>query len=206
MKHAISHVSVDVLALAVIDGRVMFACPSRETEPFFGVPSLPGVLLLENERLVEAATRALEAKAALRASVIGQLQVFDEPARDPRGSTLSVAMWATVDDDDVHDGVEWRPIGEPGNLGFDHSDIVERCRPILSDMLWRDLDLTRGLTGEPVFLTTRAHAITADLATTEVHYSNLKRKLSTVPGLATVGADSSSRGRPTLWGWEPRNA
>ena len=91
-----SLVSVDVLAVRLADGQVRYATVERAAEPFLGRPALPGVLLLEGERLATAGERALRDKAGLAATAIGQLVVFDEPSRDPRGATLSAALWAVV--------------------------------------------------------------------------------------------------------------
>ena len=57
------------------------------------------MLLGDGERLRDAAVRALTGKLGVAAPTsrgVGQVVTFDEPNRDPRGPTLSVAMWATV--------------------------------------------------------------------------------------------------------------
>jgi ADP-ribose pyrophosphatase YjhB (NUDIX family) len=87
-----SLVSVDVLAVRMADAEVRFATIERAADPYAGWDALPGVLLLEGERLAEAGRRALVSKAGLAPTAIGQLVVFDEPNRDPRGATLSAAL------------------------------------------------------------------------------------------------------------------
>ncbi|HPZ49486.1 MAG TPA: hypothetical protein PLA44_06475, partial [Propionibacteriaceae bacterium] len=91
-----SLVSVDVLAVRLADGQVQFATIERSQDPFLGQPALPGVLLLEGERLAHAGQRALVGKAGLNSVATGQLVVFDEPSRDPRGATLSAALWSVT--------------------------------------------------------------------------------------------------------------
>ena len=146
-----SNVSVDVLTLRYepVRRRVELAVAPRLTEPYAGQPALPGVTLWEGERLAEAARRAVRDKLGLGVADLGQLTVFDEPSRDPRGFTLSVAMWAVADESagEQHADVEWYTLDEVPPLAFDHADIIRYCRPLLIERLWRDLPFTRALTG-----------------------------------------------------------
>lgn len=191
-----SLVSVDVLALRLFDAKVSFATVVRKTEPFVGRPALPGVLLLEGERLAEAAERALREKAGLATAALGQLVVFDEPSRDPRGATLSVAMWAVATGDA---GIEWRPVDEPGDLAFDHAHIVASCRPILARLLWSEPGFTRALMGEK-FTVGDAVGATWQLTGVKPDRGNLNKKLASVPGLEHAGY-LPGRGRPSKWRW-----
>ena len=95
-----SLVSVDVLALRFSRAarQLELGVAARLWEPFKDQLALPGVLLGDGERLREAALRALTGKLGVADSDVrgvGQVVTFDEPTRDPRGPTLSVAMWAT---------------------------------------------------------------------------------------------------------------
>ncbi len=192
-----SLVSVDVLAVRLIDSHVRFATVLRPIEPFLGRQSLPGVLLLEGERLETAGRRALRDKGGMNALAIGQLIVFDEPLRDPRGATLSAAMWAVSDSLAT---AEWRSIDEPGDLAFDHHEIVTRCRPLLARMLWNDLDFTRALMGRE-FTVSEAIGATQSLTGQMPDRGNLNKKLASVPSLRHAGY-GMGRGRPSLWKWD----
>ena len=155
-----SLVSVDVIALRYNPDlrRVEMATKPRTTEPFLGKPALPGVLLQEGERLAAAAHRAVTTKVGFDVSALGQLTVFDQPNRDPRGYSLSVAMWAVGDGD-----ADWYGFDDVPNLAFDHNVMLFECRPLLVDMLWRDLEFTRALTG-PVFPVSAAVGITQTIS------------------------------------------
>ena len=192
-----SLVSVDVLAVRRRGGDVEFATYRRTKEPFDGRYALPGVLLLEGERLEAAGRRALATKTGLTTSTIGQLVLFDEPSRDPRGATLSATLWAVADDDSPT--VEWRPIGDPGTLAFDHAEIVSFCQPMIAGLLWSDLPFTRALMGER-FTVGDALAITAALTGDMPDRGNLNKKLVGVPGLRHAGF-GPGRGRPSQWEW-----
>lgn len=96
-----SAVSLDVVALrfGADDPAVTFGVAPRQWEPFAGELALPGVLLGRGERLATAARRAVHSKLGVpdqEIVAVGQLVTFDEPHRDPRGPTLSIAMWAVL--------------------------------------------------------------------------------------------------------------
>ncbi len=193
-----SLVSVDVLAVRLTGGEVRYATVERAAEPFAGWDALPGVLLLEGERLAAAAQRALRDKAGLTAAATGQLVVFDEPSRDPRGATLSAALWVVAPEGDAP-LVTWRSFADAPTLAFDHSDIVTRCRPLLARLLWNDTAFTRALTGD-TFTVGDALAATTSLHGSVPDRGNLNKKLASVPGLAHAG-HGVGRGRPSLWRW-----
>lgn len=201
-----SAVSVDVLTLRynAIARNVEVAVMPRATDPYVGQLALPGVRLWEGERLVDAARRAAQTKLGLPLRGLGQLTVFDEPHRDPRGATLSIAMWAVADDiDGTDDGVEWFEMDEMPQLAFDHNTIVSECRPLLVERLWRDLNFTRALTG-PTFPVSAAVAITRSVTGTSPDRGNLNRRLASVKGLGVSHRKVVlGRGRPgTLWEWQ----
>ncbi|MGW4091919.1 NUDIX hydrolase [Nocardia sp. NPDC004750] len=133
-----SVVSVDVVALRFWDedGGVRFGIAPRVMEPFAGRLALPGVLLGRGERLAVAARRAVHTKLGVPDAAIGavgQLVTFDEPNRDPRGPTLSIAMWAVVG---PHEGpARWTGFDEVPELAFDHDRIVGVARGVLTGLL-----------------------------------------------------------------------
>jgi 8-oxo-dGTP diphosphatase len=199
-----SLVSVDVLTLRYNPQarQVEVATTTRTYEPFLGRHALPGVLLHEGERLAAAARRAVREKLGFEVDALGQLVVFDQPNRDPRGFSLSVAMWA------VGDGpADWYPFDSMPALAFDHRVMLFECRPLLVDMLWRDMEFTQALTG-PRFPVASAVAITQSLAGVTPDRGNLNRRLASLRGLEVSSKRVvMGRGRPgTLWEWEKAGA
>lgn len=194
-----SMVSVDVLTLRFNpDTRaVEVATGRRGHEPFLGEHALPGVLLHEGERLADAAHRAVKSKIGFDVHALGQLVVFDEPYRDPRGSTLSVAMWAVGAGE-----ADWYAFDDMPHLAFDHNHILTECRPLLIEKLWRDLRFTRALTG-PSFPVSTAVAITRSLSGIAPDRGNLNRRLASLRGLSVSNRRVvRGRGRPgSLWEW-----
>jgi 8-oxo-dGTP diphosphatase len=202
-----SLVSVDVLALHFdrTARRVVLGIAARVTDPFRGQLALPGVLLGLGERLHDAALRALTGKLGVPSDVvsgIGQLVTFDKPNRDPRGPTLSIAMWAAVTE--RVDTAVWTSLDRLPELAFDHQRIVEDCRVLLAGALWRDPALSRALTGRR-FPTADALDITATLVGRAPDRGNLNRTLRAIPGLHRTEERVAARstGRPAaVWEWD----
>lgn len=197
-----SVVSIDVVTLRCweADSTVRIGVAPREFEPFTGELALPGVLLGRGERLADAAHRAVHTKLGVPESAIGavgQLVTFDEPHRDPRGPTLSIAMWAVVAE---HAGpAEWVGFDEVPPLAFDHNRIVETSRDLLAGMLWKDQRLTRALTGAE-FPATRAVELATALHGARPDPANLNRTLAAIPGLERTGERRrvKATGRPAV--------
>lgn len=197
-----SHVSVDVLVLHYERParQLRLGLHVRTVDPFAGWPALPGVLLNRGERIRDAAARAV-AKVGVRPAGSGQLVTFDEPNRDPRGPTLSVATWAVTTEPGT---ATWSPLDELPELAFDHARIVADCRPLLAGMLWRDVAFTRLLTGEE-FTAPDGLALHTALTGAAPDRGNLNRTLAGLPGLTrTDRLAAPGRGRPgTVWAWTP---
>jgi 8-oxo-dGTP diphosphatase len=201
-----SLVSVDVLALH-FDQRsrhIELGVAARAQDPFRGQLALPGVLLGLGERLRDAALRALTGKLGVPPEAvtgIGQLVTFDRPNRDPRGPTLSIAMWAGVAQ--PAESAVWTSLDQLPELAFDHQRIVQDCRALLAGALWRDIELSRALTGRR-FPTADALDITATLVGRPPDRGNLNRTLRAIPGLHRTQERVAARstGRPAaVWEW-----
>ncbi|MBO0907780.1 NUDIX hydrolase [Arthrobacter sunyaminii] len=84
-------VAVDTAALTVDAGQLKVLLVRRREEHRTGEWALPGTFLRERETLAAAVLRSLRDKAGIEGRVPQQLHVFDDPDRDDRGWTLSVA-------------------------------------------------------------------------------------------------------------------
>lgn len=209
-----SSVSVDVVALRFGNpepGSLRYGVAPRRWEPYTGQTALPGVLLGAGERLEMAARRAVTTKLGIPDDAIlavGQLEVFDEPSRDPRGPTLSIAMWAVITADNITTdpapATQWRGFDEHGDLAFDHDRIVAAGRRILAtSLLWRDATFTRALLGAE-FPATHAVTVTSALTGSRPDQGNLNRTLKAIPGLERTDerVRVQATGRPAVvWRW-----
>ena len=141
-------VSVDLLIMAVRDGRLKLLLSRRTRPPFAGCWALPGRLVGLEESAETAARRLLEEMLPLRGAFLEQLYTFSELNRDPRGRVISVAYlalapWERLEEAlspgtssmrgfDVRlDGRGMALTGEGGveltggDLAFDHDRIIE---------------------------------------------------------------------------------
>ncbi|MDM7990728.1 NUDIX domain-containing protein [Arthrobacter sp. zg-Y877] len=84
-------VAVDTAVLTAAGENLMVLLVRRREEHHAGEWALPGTFLRERETLAAAVLRSLRDKAGMEGRVPQQLHVFDDPDRDDRGWTLSVA-------------------------------------------------------------------------------------------------------------------
>lgn len=206
-------VSIDTVPFLFRDGVLGVVLAERVFEPFLGEAALPGVLLSPNERLAEAAARALKTKAGIEADSIRNITgtgVFDNPDRDPRGPTLSIVHAVILDPESVvlSDGAARVPAAEATGLPFDHDAIISRTAAAVLDALWVDEALTRALLGER-FTTASAARLGRELAVVAGRRgpatNNLSRDLAKNPALVktTAAAAPAGRGRPAAgWSWK----
>ena len=131
-------VSVDVVALTVVDDRLSVLVTRRTEPPYQGRWALPGDYLVHDEDLEAAARRALRARTGPDAALtrIEQLATYGAPRRDPRQRTLSVAWLAVLPGARTTGaGAAWKPADRlvaAARLAFDHgrllADGVDRAR------------------------------------------------------------------------------
>lgn len=203
-------VSIDTVPVILRDGHWHVVLGVREYEPFAGQAALPGVLLRPMERLEEAARRALLTKVNVSEENVLFLMntgAFDNPDRDPRGPTLSIAHLAVIDPEDEPAGAVYRALTATGDLPFDHAAIIMSAAKAALDALWVNEPLTRALLGEK-FSTADVARLMRELSAAadvnEPDTSNLGRDLAKNPRLVKAGtpAAPTGKGRPAAaWAW-----
>jgi 8-oxo-dGTP diphosphatase len=127
-------VTVDVVALATVDGVQKLLVVRRGNPPFEGQWALPGGYLEVDEDLAVSAARELAEETGVRLdpSELRQLGAYGAPDRDPRGRTISVAHVVRLDSASVAKGGDdaaeaaWVEVGKAldDGLAFDHDQIV----------------------------------------------------------------------------------
>ena len=133
------NLSIDVVALALIEGQLHVLAIQRTEPPYQGMKALPGGLVLpgQDENLEQTARRVLKAKTGFAPSYLEQLQTFGSGTRDPRSWTVSVVFVTLVPHpEDIPLGASvtaedpsWQPVEallDGRELAFDHTDIL-RC-------------------------------------------------------------------------------
>lgn len=231
-QYDIPNISIDVVPLFLNkqDSRLYVVLGRRQFEPFLNEFALPGVLLKADERLDDAARRALRAKAFFLNNDIDavlDLGTFDNPDRDPRGATVSIAKIATVGKafaPNNSNSVRVVPIDDIAGddakvtLPFDHNNIILHAAVAVSEKLMRNREFTHALLGAE-FSTSNIRGVLeqiGQIAEVEVQadFSNLSRALKATGWLeradgltsddSTVDSYSytTGQGRPSArWSW-----
>jgi len=116
-----------------VDGIVFrgdsFLAVRRKNEPFKGMLALPGGFVDYGERVEEAVIREILEETSLETKIIELVGVYSHPDRDPRGHTISCAFLLkeiggeAKAGDDAAD-IEWLHCEDPGDLAFDHHEII----------------------------------------------------------------------------------
>lgn len=141
-------VAVDTALLTLDPGRGLVVLEiSREGTDKW---ALPGTFVHQRETLADAVERSLREKVGVRGIRPCQLNVFDDPDRDERDWVLSVAHVAVVRADQL----EWlrspsaaeirlMPVDRPGELVWDHGDIVRLAKQHIRSRYWEKPDPDR---------------------------------------------------------------
>ena len=127
-------VTVDVVALAPVDGRPHVLVVRRGNPPFEGQWALPGGYLEVDEDLATSAARELAEETGVHVDPadLHQFGAYGAPDRDPRGRTISVAHLLRLDStseatggDDASEAA-WVAVDEvlARGLAFDHDQIL----------------------------------------------------------------------------------
>jgi 8-oxo-dGTP diphosphatase len=110
----------------------------RANEPFKGKWAFPGGFVDENESADHAAERELFEETAVENVKMKQFYTFTQPHRDPRGWTVSIAFYTTINMQDcvVQAGddagrAEWINIHDIREMAFDHTEILAKALELI---------------------------------------------------------------------------
>jgi 8-oxo-dGTP diphosphatase len=134
--------AVDVACFRVHEGRLTLLLIRRADPPFVGSWALPGGLVGTDESLDEAAHRVLDERTGVHSFYLEQLYTFGDPARDPRGRTVSVTYYALLGAGDYGEApgrgsteLAWCSADELPDLAFDHAMIAGYARRRLAQKI-----------------------------------------------------------------------
>lgn len=125
------HPWVTVDGLATVGGKLVAVI--RRNPPFKGMPALPGGFVELGETTEEAVVREFQEETGLEARVARLVGVYSDPARDPRGHTVSAAYALDIVGGTLRAGSDAKEIAlldaeHLPPLAFDHARIVEDWR------------------------------------------------------------------------------
>jgi 8-oxo-dGTP diphosphatase len=179
-------------------GLVVLEVARGDTEKW----ALPGTFLHKGETLADAVERSLRDKAGAHGIRPRQLHVFDAPERDDRGWVLSVAHVAVVRPDQLESlqsgpaaEVRLVPVDRPGELVWDHSDIVRLAKQHIRSRYLSRPDPDRLLGNK--FTLRELHQVHEDVAGHELQRDKFRRTME--PHLIPTGFindNTGTRGRP----------
>jgi len=127
-------VTVDIVLFTILQSKLQVLLIKRKRWPFADCWALPGGFVEIEEDLEDAAYRELKEETNVdRESVyLEQLYTFGRPKRDPRTRVITVAYFALVGADKIDlqaaedaSDVGWFSAYEPGDLAFDHPEILD---------------------------------------------------------------------------------
>lgn len=187
-------VTVDIVILTMIDGRLHVLLVQRGGEPFAGAWALPGGFKRPDETLDEAARRELREETGVRAPKhLAQFGAYGDPGRDPRTNVVTVAYLAVMPDPgEVQAGTdavatEFRPAVEALRdlpLAFDHrrilSDAIDRAAEQLEHS-----DLATAFVGE-TFSLSELQSVYEQLWQADIDPANFRRSLTSLSPTATA--------------------
>jgi 8-oxo-dGTP diphosphatase len=103
----------------------------RKNDPFKNLWALPGGFVDIDEPIEMAALRELKEETGITGIKISFLNYFDEPGRDPRGRTISMAFTRIIESRKKLQAAsdakkaEWFNLDNLPELAFDHKKIID---------------------------------------------------------------------------------
>jgi 8-oxo-dGTP diphosphatase len=202
-------VTVDVVILTMLDGRLCVLLVRRGVAPFEGMWAIPGGFKRPHETLDEAARRELVEETGVdSANLLTQFGAYGDPGRDPRMNVVTVAYLAVLRDvGGIAAGTDAAaaalvPVSEAVNgkleLAFDHARILrgalERVRV--------DLDLSGIATAfvGPTFTVAELRAVYEAVWGVRLDGANFRRSIVTEDGWVIP---TGRRARPGATGGKP---
>ena len=121
----------------VFDAEARVLLIRRGHEPYAGSYALPGGFVEIGETVENACRREALEETGIKIDVLRLIGVYSDPARDPRGHTVSVAYVTILPRAVVPKagsdaaGAEWIDDWRSVELAFDHAQILEDAEALL---------------------------------------------------------------------------
>ena len=164
--------------------------------------ALPGTFVHDDETLARAVQRCLKQKLEVTGVKPRQLYVFDDPHRDHRDWVVSVAHVAVVRPEqlekallDEKDGIRLAPVNRPGELSWDHPQMLRLAKEYVRSKYEREADPERLL--PPRFTLSDLLRVHEAVMSEEIDEFKFRRRMkSLVVPLDDFEEAASGPGRP----------
>jgi 8-oxo-dGTP diphosphatase len=131
---ALFPISVDSVVFGLAEGELKIALIERKNPPFEGMWAVPGGFMEGDETVEETALRELKEETGIEKVYLEQFHVFSKRGRDPRGPTLTIALFALIHSDQCKlvatgdaSAAKWWPAYALPPLAFDHDQICTKA-------------------------------------------------------------------------------
>lgn len=138
-SHSKFYVSVDCIIFGFKDGHLKVLIHQRPYNPGKGELSLIGGFVQSHESVDTSAQRILKKYTGLDNVYMQQLATYGEVERDPGERVISIVYYALINIDDYDTNLsdihhtQWVDVDEMPNLCFDHNDMVQKARQMMSE-------------------------------------------------------------------------
>ncbi len=193
--------------IVAVDTALLTICPKRGLvvvemwRDDIGKWALPGAFVRKGETLAEAVERCLRAKLGVENIRPRQLHVLDDPHRDHRDWVISVAHVAVVRLEHLRalgsgaaGDTRLAPVDRPGDLAWDHPEIVRRARADVRERYENDPDPDRLL--GPRFTLSELRRVHEAVAGEEFGRDKFRRAMEDKVERTGMVEETGSRGRP----------
>ena len=204
-------ISVDSVVFGYTEGELKVALIKRKKNPFIGMWAIPGGFMEGSETVEETALRELKEETGIENVYLEQFHVFNQPGRDPRGPTITIALFALIDSEKCHliasedaAKAKWWPAYKMPPLAFDHDQIYAKALEALRNAL-----RTRPLAFELLtkeFTLTNLQVLYEQIFGIKLDKRNFRKKVAKMDFLRTNGKKTKGgRQRPALlYSYDPK--
>lgn len=137
IKYKIPSLTVDIF---IFNENHEFILIQRKNDPFKDSWALPGGFVDYGETTEHAAIREAKEETSIDVEIVGLLNVYSDPDRDPRRHTVSVTYLARGNFDDANADDDAKDIGvysfddlDGLNIAFDHMTILNDAKKHLEN-------------------------------------------------------------------------
>lgn len=190
-------VAVDLILFTVQENQLQVLLTKRQSHPFAGMLSLPGVFVGIDETLDQAAQRALYQKTGLHDIYFEQLYTWGDLNRDPRMRIISVSYYALIPADQIQLSSQdtiFYPVDKIQDLAFDHAEMIRYGRERIRNKV-NYTDIAFSLVPEE-FTLPQLQKIYEILLGQDLYKANFRKKIAQQI-IATDKMQSGTKHRPS---------